>query len=78
MRDRCVVCYVVGMTLLWALGAIVIMLWGPTPPSLFSERLFETFVSLTAAGFFTILGLLATEMHGKDARQRPENSREGG
>jgi hypothetical protein len=57
------VCTVVSLTLLAALGAVVIMVLGPTPPTPFSERLFDTFISFTAAGFFTIIGLLAAQGH---------------
>ena len=59
MHDRFVVCLVVALTIIWALAAIGLMKFGPTPPTVYSERLFDTFVSLTAAGFFTVLGLLA-------------------
>jgi hypothetical protein len=57
------VCAVLGLTILSALGAVAIMLFGPTPPSPYSERLFDTFISFTAAGFFTVLGLLAAQGH---------------
>jgi hypothetical protein len=57
------ICTVVGLTLLAALGAVAIMVLGPSPPTSFSERLFEPFISFTAAGFFTIVGLLAAQGH---------------
>lgn len=56
-------CAVVGLTLLAAFGAVAIIVLGPTPPTPFSERLFDTFLSFTAAGFFTIVGLLAAQGH---------------
>jgi hypothetical protein len=58
-----VVYSVVFMTLLWASSALAIVRFGPSPPTPFSERLFDTFVALTAAGFYTVLGLLATHAH---------------
>jgi hypothetical protein len=57
------VCAVLGLTILSALGAVAIMLFSPLHPTPFSERLFDTFTSLTAAGFFTVLGLLAAQGH---------------
>jgi hypothetical protein len=57
------ICAVLSLTLLAAMGAVAIMVLGPTPPTPFSERLFDTFISFTAAGFFTILGLLAARGH---------------
>lgn len=57
------VCAVLGLTILAAVGAVAIMLFGPTPPSAYSERLFDTFISFTVAGFFTVLGLLAAQGH---------------
>ena len=57
------VCSVLTLTVAWAIGAVVIARFGRTPPAPFSERLFETFVSMTTAGFFSLLGLLAA--HGQ-------------
>jgi hypothetical protein len=54
------VCSVLGLTILAALGAVAIMLLGPSPPTPYSERLFDTFISLTAAGFLSVLKLMQT------------------
>jgi hypothetical protein len=56
---RFLVWSVLSLTILSALGAVAIMLFGVSPPSPFAERLFDTFTSFAAAGFFTLLGLLA-------------------
>ena len=50
---------VLSLTILAAVGAAAMLRFGPSPPTPFSERLFDTLVSLTSAGFFTVLGLLA-------------------
>lgn len=52
------------LTVLWASTAVAIVFLGPVPSTLQSERLFETFLSLAVAGFFTVLGLLAAH-HGR-------------
>jgi hypothetical protein len=57
------VCSVLGLTILSALGAVAIMVCSPSPPTPFSERLFDTFISFAGAGFFTVLGLLAAQGH---------------
>jgi hypothetical protein len=62
---------VVGLTLVWAIGAVIIALYMPTPPSIAMERLFETFLALAAAGFFTVLSLLATH-HGPGGQRHQE------
>ena len=65
MRDRFVhvVSAVVALTAASALGAVLVALHMPSPPPLAMERLFETFLSFSAAGFFALLGLLAA-LHG--------------
>jgi hypothetical protein len=57
------VCAVLTLTLLAGVGAVAIMVFGPTPPTPFSERLFDMFTSFTAAGFFGVLGMLAAQSH---------------
>jgi hypothetical protein len=54
---------VLALTVMAGVGAVGVGLFGPAPPTLFSERLFDTFVHLATAGFFALLGLLAGYGH---------------
>ena len=45
------------LTVASAVAAVLVALFAPSPAPLPMERLFETFLSFSAAGFFSILGL---------------------
>jgi hypothetical protein len=59
---------VLVLTILSAVGAVAIMVYGRSPPSPFAERLFDTFISLTGAGFFALLGLLGADRYSSNHR----------
>jgi hypothetical protein len=60
------ICCVLGLTLIFALGAGAMILFGPSPLTPSAERLFEEFLFFAGAGFFTILGLLGAQSHAPD------------
>jgi hypothetical protein len=66
MRDRFLylVAAVFVLTCASMIGAVLLAVCGSSPPPLAMERLFETFLSFAAAGFFSLLGLLAA-YHGQ-------------
>jgi hypothetical protein len=53
-----IICCVLCLTILSALGASAIMLFGQSPLNPTAERLFEEFLFFAGAGFFALLGTL--------------------
>jgi hypothetical protein len=57
------ICCVLCLTLVFALGAGAMIFFGPSPLTPPADRLFDELLSFAAAGFFGILGLLAGHGH---------------
>src|ERR1700745_2524717 len=57
------ICCVLCLTIVFALGAGAIIFFCPSPLTPPAERFFEELLFFTGAGFFAILGLLAGHGH---------------
>ena len=66
VRDRFffVAISIVALTTLCIVGAICITVFGPSPPTLYSQRLFDALVYMMTIGFAGLLGVLGRYGHG--------------